>query len=144
MTHDEILKGLYDETLVGNAPAVRDLTNLGLAEDLSPESMLFDGLIPSLEEVGPLVRERGIFGGEPLVVGGKLQLAARARMRQRPLEQGAITEAIAQRRLQIIDRADPPHGADQRVGLERLLAAGARAREQRCRMGSIGPRRVRT
>ena len=31
MNHDEILQGLYDQTLVGNAPAVLDLTNEGLA-----------------------------------------------------------------------------------------------------------------
>ena len=26
MTHDEILQGLFDNTLVGNAPAVKELT----------------------------------------------------------------------------------------------------------------------
>jgi len=30
MTHEEILQGLYDNTLVGNAPEVKDLTNAGL------------------------------------------------------------------------------------------------------------------
>ena len=29
MTHEEILKGLYDETLVGNAPEVQDLVEQG-------------------------------------------------------------------------------------------------------------------
>ena len=29
MTHEEILKGLYDNTLIGNAPEVKDLTNAG-------------------------------------------------------------------------------------------------------------------
>src|SRR5207244_1233655 len=52
MTHEEIIQGLYDHTLVGNAPEVRDLVNQGLADDLDPEKMLYDGLIPSLEEVG--------------------------------------------------------------------------------------------
>ena len=43
-TPDDVLKGLYDETLVGNAPEVRDLVNKGLEESLgrrlnvSPES----------------------------------------------------------------------------------------------------------
>ena len=31
MTHDEILSLLYEETLVGNAPAVADGVNQGLA-----------------------------------------------------------------------------------------------------------------
>ena len=52
MTHEEILKALYDETLIGNAPEVKDLVNKGLAEGLGCESMLYDALIPSLEEVG--------------------------------------------------------------------------------------------
>ena len=60
MTHDEILQGLYEETLVGNAPAVKDLTNAGLESGLDPEKMLYDALIPSLEEVGARF-ERGDF-----------------------------------------------------------------------------------
>ena len=41
MTHDEIIQGLYDNTLVGNAPEVKDLTNQGLAEGL--EAVSHDG-----------------------------------------------------------------------------------------------------
>jgi 5-methyltetrahydrofolate--homocysteine methyltransferase len=52
MTHDEILQLLYDETLVGNAPAVREGVEHGLQDGLEPERMLYDALIPSLEEVG--------------------------------------------------------------------------------------------
>lgn len=39
MTHREILQLLYDETLIGHAPAVRDGVNQGLAEGLEPERM---------------------------------------------------------------------------------------------------------
>ena len=59
MTHEEILKGLYDNTLIGNAPEVKDLTNKGVEDGLEPESMLYDALIPSLEEVGARF-ERGL------------------------------------------------------------------------------------
>ena len=52
MTNEEILQLLYDETLVGNAPTVRDGVNDGLAQGLEPERMLYDALIPSLEEMG--------------------------------------------------------------------------------------------
>ena len=38
MTHDEILQLLYDETLVGNAPAVADGVNQGLATTSSPSA----------------------------------------------------------------------------------------------------------
>ena len=44
MTHEEILQGLYDNTLVGNAPEVKDLTNAGLESGLDPEKMLYDAL----------------------------------------------------------------------------------------------------
>ena len=60
MTDDEILQNLYDETLVGNAPEVLSLTNQGLTQGMTPERMLFEALIPSLEEVGARF-ERGDF-----------------------------------------------------------------------------------
>ncbi|MGH3756218.1 corrinoid protein [Actinophytocola sp.] len=75
MTPDEILKGLYDETLVGNAPRVLELTNIGLEAGMSPESMLFDALIPSLEEVGARF-ERGDFFVPEMLIAGKAMSGA--------------------------------------------------------------------
>ena len=48
-TPDDVLKGLYDETLVGNAPRVLDLTHEALGMQMEPQSLLFDALIPSHE-----------------------------------------------------------------------------------------------
>ena len=73
MTHDEILQGLYDDTLVGNAPEVRDLVNQGLADDLSPERMLYEGLIPSLEEVGARFERGDYFVPEMLIAARAMQ-----------------------------------------------------------------------
>ena len=73
MTHDEILKGLYDNTLVGNAPEVKDLTNRGLEENLEPESMLYDALIPSLEEVGARFERGDFFVPEMLIAARAMQ-----------------------------------------------------------------------
>ena len=42
MTHEEIIQGLYDNTLVGNAPEVKELTERGVADGLDPEKMLYD------------------------------------------------------------------------------------------------------
>ncbi len=75
MTHEEILKGLYDETLTGNGPAVLELTNAGLATGLSPETMLFEALIPSLEEVGARF-ERGDFFVPEMLIAGKAMAGA--------------------------------------------------------------------
>ena len=36
MTHDDIIKELFEETLVGNAPAVLDLTKQGIADGMTP------------------------------------------------------------------------------------------------------------
>jgi 5-methyltetrahydrofolate--homocysteine methyltransferase len=47
MTHEEILQLPYDETLVGNAPAVKGGVEDGLQRGLEPERMLYDALIPS-------------------------------------------------------------------------------------------------
>ncbi|MGH8867647.1 MAG: corrinoid protein [Actinomycetes bacterium] len=75
MTPEEILRGLYDETLVGNAPQVLELTNQGLAGGMTPESMLFDALIPSLEEVGARF-ERGDFFVPEMLIAGKAMAGA--------------------------------------------------------------------
>ena len=73
MTHEEILKGLYDETLVGNAPEVKDLVNKGLAEGLGCEPMLYDALIPSLEEVGARFERGDYFVPEMLIAARAMQ-----------------------------------------------------------------------
>jgi methylmalonyl-CoA mutase cobalamin-binding domain/chain len=73
MTHDEILKLLYDETLVGNAPAVKQGVEDGLADDLAPERMLFDALIPSLEEVGARFERGDYFVPEMLIAARAMQ-----------------------------------------------------------------------
>ena len=73
--HAEILRGLYDETLVGNRPRVLELTREGLASGLTPESMLFDALIPSLEEVGARF-ERGDFFVPEMLIAGRAMAGA--------------------------------------------------------------------
>jgi 5-methyltetrahydrofolate--homocysteine methyltransferase len=73
MTHDEILQGLYDDTLVGNAPSVRELTERGLEDGLDPEKMLYDALIPSLEEVGARFERGDFFVPEMLIAARAMQ-----------------------------------------------------------------------
>src|SRR5438270_5058171 len=90
MTHEEILKGLYDKTLTGNAPAVLELTNAGLATGLSPETMLFEALIPSLEEVGARF-ERGDFFVPEMLIAGRAMAGALDRLRPLLAETGAQT-----------------------------------------------------
>jgi 5-methyltetrahydrofolate--homocysteine methyltransferase len=90
MNHDEILQGLYDQTLVGNAPAVLDLTNEGLASGLTPERMLFEALIPSLEEVGARF-ERGDFFVPEMLIAGKAMSGALDLLRPLLAETGAAT-----------------------------------------------------
>jgi methylmalonyl-CoA mutase cobalamin-binding domain/chain len=73
MTHDEILKTLFDETLVGNAPAVKAAVEEGLETGLSPDAMLFDALIPSLEEVGARFERGDFFVPEMLIAARAMQ-----------------------------------------------------------------------
>ena len=39
MTNEEILQGLFDNTLIGNAPEVKDLVNAGLEQEMQPETL---------------------------------------------------------------------------------------------------------
>jgi methylmalonyl-CoA mutase cobalamin-binding domain/chain len=73
MTHDEILKLLYEETLVGNAPAVAQGVQDGLDSDLGPDRMLFEALIPSLEEVGARFERGDYFVPEMLIAARAMQ-----------------------------------------------------------------------
>ena len=52
MTDEEILKGLYDHTILGKAPEVKALTQTGLDQHLDPVTMLYQALLPALQEVG--------------------------------------------------------------------------------------------
>jgi 5-methyltetrahydrofolate--homocysteine methyltransferase len=73
MTHEEILQQLYDDTLVGKAPEVRDGVEAGLADGLEPERMLYDALIPSLEEVGARFERGDYFVPEMLIAARAMQ-----------------------------------------------------------------------
>ncbi|MGH9170894.1 MAG: corrinoid protein [Acidimicrobiales bacterium] len=87
MTAEELLKELYEYTLVGNAPEVLRLTNEGLELGITPESLLFDSLIPSLEEVGARF-ERGDFFVPEMLIAGKAMAGALARLRPLLAETG--------------------------------------------------------
>ncbi|AWB91479.1 corrinoid protein [Aeromicrobium chenweiae] len=90
MTPQEVLQGLYDETLVGNAPRVLELTNLGIEMDMGPETLLFDALIPSLEEVGARF-ERGDFFVPEMLIAGRAMSGALDVLRPLLAETGAET-----------------------------------------------------
>ena len=75
MTPEEILQQLYDNTLVGNKPAVVELTEQGLEIGIEPETMLFDALIPALEEVGARF-ERGDFFVPEMLIAGRAMTGA--------------------------------------------------------------------
>jgi 5-methyltetrahydrofolate--homocysteine methyltransferase len=75
MSPEEILQGLYDQTLVGNGPAVLDLTHQALELGMEPQSLLFDALIPSLEEVGARF-ERGDFFVPEMLIAGRAMAGA--------------------------------------------------------------------
>jgi methylmalonyl-CoA mutase cobalamin-binding domain/chain len=73
MTHEEILQQLYDDTLVGKAPEVRANVEAGLADGLEPDRILFDALIPSLEEVGARFERGDYFVPEMLIAARAMQ-----------------------------------------------------------------------
>jgi 5-methyltetrahydrofolate--homocysteine methyltransferase len=70
---DEILKGLYENTLWGKAPPVKELTNEGLELGMTPGDMLWDALIPALEEVGRRFEIGEFFVPEMLIAARAMQ-----------------------------------------------------------------------
>jgi methylmalonyl-CoA mutase cobalamin-binding domain/chain len=73
MTRDELLQQMYEATLVGNAPEVKELTEQGLADGIGPETLLYDSLIPSLEEVGARFERGDYFVPEMLIAARAMQ-----------------------------------------------------------------------
>jgi methylmalonyl-CoA mutase cobalamin-binding domain/chain len=90
MNRDELLRELYDQTLVGNGPQVLVLTRQGLADGLGPETLLYEALIPSLEEVGARF-ERGDFFVPEMLIAGKAMAGALDILRPLLAETGAET-----------------------------------------------------
>ncbi len=90
MTPDEILKGLYDETLVGNGKVVLDLTHQALALGMEPGTLLFDALIPALEEVGARF-ERGDFFVPEMLIAGRAMAGSMEVLRPLLAETGVET-----------------------------------------------------
>ena len=88
MNRDEILQQLYDNTLVGNRPEVVALTEQGLDTGLTPETMLFEALIPALEEVGARF-ERGDFFVPEMLIAGRAMTGALNLLRPLLVETGA-------------------------------------------------------
>ena len=73
MTNEEILTALYEDTLVGNAPAVKENVEKGLEQGMDPGAMLYDALIPSLEEVGARFERGDYFVPEMLIAARAMQ-----------------------------------------------------------------------
>ncbi len=90
MTPEDLLQALYDETMVGNAPEVLSLTNTALEMGMEPQTLLFDALIPSLEEVGARF-ERGDFFVPEMLIAGRAMAGAMARLRPLLAETGVET-----------------------------------------------------
>jgi methylmalonyl-CoA mutase cobalamin-binding domain/chain len=90
VTTDDLLRQLYDYTLVGNGPEVIALTRQGLELGLGPEKLLYEALIPSLEEVGARF-ERGDFFVPEMLIAGKAMAGALEILRPLLAETGAQT-----------------------------------------------------
>jgi len=90
LDRDELLRRLYDLTLVGNGPEVLSLTRSGLDAGLGPETLLYEALIPALEEVGARF-ERGDFFVPEMLIAGKAMAGALEILRPLLAETGAET-----------------------------------------------------
>jgi len=75
MTDEEILKGLYDFTILGKAPDVKNLTQAGLDQKMDPVAMLYKALLPALQEVGRRFEIGDFFVPEMLMSARAMQAA---------------------------------------------------------------------
>jgi methylmalonyl-CoA mutase cobalamin-binding domain/chain len=88
MTNEEILQHIFDGTLVGNKPQVVELTARGIEAEIPPETLLFEALIPALEEVGARF-ERGDFFVPEMLISGRAMTGALDLLRPLLADSGA-------------------------------------------------------
>jgi 5-methyltetrahydrofolate--homocysteine methyltransferase len=72
---EQILDGLYEHTIEGDAKPVVELTTEALELGMEPLTLLFDALIPALEEVGRLFEIGEFFVPEMLIAARAMQAA---------------------------------------------------------------------
>ncbi len=70
---DALLDELYGAILDGREEMVAALTRSALAADLTPEELLYDAMIPALEEVGRLFEMGSIFVPEMLIAARAME-----------------------------------------------------------------------
>jgi uroporphyrinogen decarboxylase len=71
---EEILDGIYNGVIDGDEPLVTNLTRQALQEGLAADRVLYEALIPALEEVGALF-ERGDYFVPEMLIGAKAMKA---------------------------------------------------------------------
>ena len=72
---EELLDRLYAAVLSGDADGAVSAAELGLRSDLAPTTLLFDAMIPALEEVGRRFESGQVFLPEMLVAANAMQQA---------------------------------------------------------------------
>ena len=72
-TKEEVFKELFENTLWGKAPPVKEFTQIGLDIGLTPDDMLWGALIPALEEVGKRFELGDFFVPEMLIAARAMQ-----------------------------------------------------------------------
>lgn len=73
--HGELLDELYDAVMTGQTKKSISFTELGLKQNLEPNTLLFEALIPALEEVGNLFETGEYFVPEMLISARAMQAA---------------------------------------------------------------------
>ena len=90
MSHEEILKQIYDLTILGKAPEVKSLTEQSLVEKVDPLDLLYKALLPALQEVGRRF-EVGDFFVPEMLMSAKSMQGALVLLRPLLAAQGAVS-----------------------------------------------------
>ncbi len=73
MSDEDLLDRLYDHVLAGRADGAVEVAKSGLDAGLAPQQLLFDSMIPALEEVGRQFETGEVFLPEMLVAARAMQ-----------------------------------------------------------------------
>ncbi|MGE5140695.1 MAG: corrinoid protein [Rudaea sp.] len=73
MTNEEIINGLYENTINGKVNPVKELTQQGIDNQIPPTDLLYKGLLPALKEVGKRFEKGEFFVPEMLMSARSMQ-----------------------------------------------------------------------
>ena len=87
----DILKEMYDAIVAGNAPRVQELVTEGLAQGISPNKILDEGMLSAMNDIGEDFKNGVVFIPEVLVAARAMNMGT-ALLKPALMQEGVVSK----------------------------------------------------